>query len=192
MMTCKSFGNQLICLPAVSHIFDLLSTIKIIVMNKRITTVDNEEGDCLSVVGDTYRILISGEQTGGSYAVIDMLIPPGGGPGSHSHDEIQEMFYVVDGEIEFKMEGKKHTAAKGSFVNIPFGGGVHYFKNTTDTIAHLLCTVVPAGLDSFFKEIGKPVMIGTFLPLPTLSAEELNKLKAVAEKYGQKLYPDFF
>lgn len=159
---------------------------------KNISTIDNGQGQSLSVVGDTYRILISGEQTAGNYAVIDMLVPPGGGPGPHAHKDIQEMFYVVDGEIEFKMEGGKYIAKKGSFVNIPLGGKVHCFKNKTGNIAHLLCTVVPAGLDVFFQEIGKPVKTGTFLPPPMLSIEELNKLKAIAEKHGQKLYPPDF
>jgi quercetin dioxygenase-like cupin family protein len=160
--------------------------------DKNILTIDNGQGQSLSVVGDSYQILISGEQTNGNYAVIDMLIPPGGGPGPHAHKDMQEMFYVVEGEIEFKMEGGKYTANKGSFVNIPLGGAVHCFKNTTGKIAHLLCTVVPAGLDRFFQEIGKPVETGTFLPAPALNTEELNKLKSIAEKYGQKLYPPNF
>lgn len=161
-------------------------------MNKNITTIDNEQGQSLSVVGDTYRILISGEQTGGNYAVIDMLVPPGGGPGPHAHKDMQEMFYVVDGEIDFKKEDGNYTAKKGAFVNIPLGGAVHSFKNTTDKIAHLLCTVVPAGLDSFFKEIGKPVEAGAFLAPQPHTQEELNKLQQLAEKYGQKLYPPDF
>ena len=157
-----------------------------------ITTLDDGKGQSISVVGDTYRILISGEQTNGSYAVIDMLVPPGGGPRPHAHKDIQEMFYVVDGEILFKKEGDNYTAKKGSFVNIPLGGAVHCFKNTTDKVAHLLCTVVPAGLDSFFKEIGKTVEAGTFLAPPSLTIEDLDKLKSLAEKYGQQLYPPDF
>ncbi|MGV3559799.1 cupin domain-containing protein [Larkinella arboricola] len=159
---------------------------------KQITTIDNEEGQRLSVVGDTYRILISGKETEEKYAVIDMLVPPGGGPGPHAHKDMQEMFYVVDGEIEFKMESGPYTATKGSFITIPLGGEVHSFKNKSDTVAHLLCTVIPAGLDAFFQEIGKPVAAGTFLSPPELGPEELEQLKATAEKYGQKLYPPDF
>jgi hypothetical protein len=48
------------------------------------------------VVGDTYRIVIGGEQTNGAYAFIDMLIPPKGGPGPHSHAAFQEAFYIID------------------------------------------------------------------------------------------------
>jgi hypothetical protein len=53
----------------------------------------------------------------------------------------------------------------------------------------MCCQVVPGGLDAFFEEIGKPVEKGVFLPPPSLSKEELGKLKSIAEKYGEQLYP---
>lgn len=158
-------------------------------MIDNIITVNENQGKHLSVVGDTYRIIISGKQTDGAYAVIDMLVPPGGGPGPHAHTNIEEMFYVVDGEIDFKTESGGYTAKKGALVNIPKGGEVHSFKNTSNSIAHLLCTVIPAGLDDFFEEIGRPVAAGTFLPPPEMNEEDLKSLKISAEKHGQKLYP---
>jgi quercetin dioxygenase-like cupin family protein len=148
-----------------------------------------EDGQNLSVVGDTYRILISGKETGGSFATIDMLIPPGGGPGPHSHANFQESFYVIDGEIEVKSEAGTYTAAKGAFVSIPKGGIVHCFKNKTDKIAHLLCMVAPSGLEEFFMEIGKPVAQGVFLAPPQMNAEAMQKILPIVEKYGQKLFP---
>ncbi|HEX9513190.1 MAG TPA: cupin domain-containing protein [Puia sp.] len=152
-------------------------------------TIGAQDGQNLSVVGDTYRILITGKETGGAYAAIDMLIPPNGGPGPHSHADFQESFYVIDGEIEVKSEASTYTAKKGSFVNIPKGGIVHCFKNKTDQIAHLLCVVVPSGLEEFFIEIGKPVAIGTFLALPPMNEEAMKKIQPIVEKYGQKLFP---
>jgi len=153
-------------------------------MPTNITIVNNTEGESLSIAGNAYRILISGQQTGGAYAVIDMLVPPGGGPGPHAHKDIQEMFYVAEGEVEFKTEAGKHTATKGALVNIPLGGAVHCFKNTSSQPARLLCTVVPAGLDDFFKEISKLAAPGA---APT--EEQKARLTAIAEKYGQELYP---
>jgi len=150
---------------------------------------DSTEGPTLSVVGDTYRVVVSGEQTGGAFAVIDMLVPPQGGPGPHAHAGIQESFYVVDGEVVVRTKHQTYTARKGSFVSIPLGGVVHEFKNTTTTVAHLLCTVIPAGLEAFFKEIGRPVPAGTFLPPPPMGPEELQRLTRIAEKHGQKLFP---
>lgn len=158
-------------------------------MIDNIKAIDENQGQTLSVVGDNYRVIISGKDTRGAYAVIDMLVPPGGGPGPHSHAGIREMFYVVDGELEFKTEAGRYTAKKGSFINIPQGGEVHCFRNTGHAMAHLLCTVIPSGLDEFFEEIGTPTSVGVFLPPPGLNPEELARLKASAEKHGQKVYP---
>ena len=158
-------------------------------MIDNIKTINEDQGQTLSVVGDNYRIIIPGTLTQDAYAVIDMLVPPGGGPGPHSHADIQELFYVVDGEIEFKTEAGKYVAKKGSFVNIPKGGEVHCFKNNSNTTAHLLCTVIPAGLDELFQEIGTPTTPGVFLPPPALTPEDLQRLRSAAEKHGQKLYP---
>ena len=155
----------------------------------KLTTVNAQDGQTVSVVGDTYRIVISGEQTGGAYAAIDMLIPPGGGPGPHSHTAIQESFYVVDGEIVFKTEAETYTAGKGTFINIPLGGLIHAFKNKTNTTAHLLCVVTPAGLEKFFQEIGRPIPLGAFLPPPVMGPEDQKKMQEIAEKYGQKVFP---
>ncbi|MGI4865171.1 MAG: hypothetical protein ACRYFZ_14715 [Janthinobacterium lividum] len=59
-----------------------------------IRALDPQAGPDLSVVGDTYRIVTSGAQTDGAYAIIDMLVPLGGGPGPHAL--IQESFYVIE------------------------------------------------------------------------------------------------
>ena len=44
--------------------------------NNSLTAVAAQEGPSVSVVGDTYRIVIGSEQTNGAYALIDTLIPP--------------------------------------------------------------------------------------------------------------------
>jgi len=49
----------------------------------------------LGVGAGTYTILISGEQTGGAYTLIDMFVPAGGPP-PHRHD-FEEMFYMLEG-----------------------------------------------------------------------------------------------
>jgi hypothetical protein len=79
--------------------------------------VENRQdgGISLAVVGDSYRTVISGKDTGGAYAVIDMLIPPGGGPGPHAHSGFGETFHVLDGEIELKTELGNHSRPGGLF-----------------------------------------------------------------------------
>lgn len=151
-----------------------------------------DDGQSISIVGGTYRILVTGEQTGGAFATIDMLIPANGGPGPHSHADFHETFYVLDGEVEVTSEAGSYTAKKGAYVVIPKGGIVHKFKNKTDGIAHLLCVVIPSGLEEMFLAMGKPVAAGEFLPPPPMDEEGMKKITALAERYGQKLYPPDF
>lgn len=158
-------------------------------MINNILTIGEAQGQCISIAGGNYRVIISGAQTQGAYAVIDMLVPPGEGPNPHSHTDINETFYVVEGEVEFKTEAGKYIAQKGAFINIPKGGEVHCFKNKSDKLAHLVCTVTPAGLDEFFQAVGKPVDAGVFLHPAPPTQEELAKLTALGEKYGQKFFP---
>ena len=161
-------------------------------MNKDITIIESKEGQFLGIAGGNYRIIISGDQTNGSYAVIEMVVPPNGGPPPHAHEDTQEMFYVLEGEVEFKTEHEKKTVGKDGFINIPLGGAVHCFKNQSKEFARLLCTVVPAGLEKMFLEIGEPVAFGEFLKVPELTEERKQLLKQLDLKYNQKTYPPDF
>lgn len=161
-------------------------------MDTSVQIINPEEGRRLAIAGGNYRIIISGEQTGGGYAVIEMLVPPGGGPPPHAHPDTQEMFHVLEGEIEFKTEAGKQIVMKDGFVNIPFGGAVHCFKNMSKGNVRLLCTVVPAGLEKLFGEIGTPVLPGEMLPPRELTPERKAFLKEMDIKYNQKTYPPDF
>src|ERR1700720_1171541 len=69
----------------------------------------------IGLAGDTYTILLTGEDTAGRYCLIDMLVPPGGGPPPHRHD-FEEMFTRLDAEIELPFPGDGLRASAGSTV----------------------------------------------------------------------------
>jgi hypothetical protein len=72
----------------------------------------NEMLPHIGIVGDTYTITVSGDQTNGRFCVIDMHIPPGGGPPPHRHD-FEETFILLQGEMEVTFRGKKLIARPG-------------------------------------------------------------------------------
>src|SRR6266581_7073203 len=106
----------------------------------------------IGLVGDTYTITVTGEQTAGRFCVIDMHIPPGGGPPPHRHD-FEETFIVLEGEMEATFRGQKVIVRPGDTLNIP-ANAPHQFHNTSMSPAHLLCICSPAGQEDFFKEVG--------------------------------------
>src|ERR1022692_3832961 len=71
----------------------------------------------LGIVGDTYTILLNGDDTAGRYCLIDMYIPPGGGPPPHRHD-FEETFILLEGEMEAIFRGKKSGVRAGDTLNI--------------------------------------------------------------------------
>lgn len=152
---------------------------------KKVTATGPDEGEKVRMAGGEYRIILSGKQTGGSHAVIEMCVPPGAGPNPHSHPDFEETFYVLEGEVEFKSEsGGSYTAKENAFIRIPKGGTVHGFKNRSDKQARLLCTVIPAGLDDFFQEIS------AFMASDPAETEIKQTMVQLSEKYGQKAYPE--
>ncbi len=70
------------------------------------------------MAGDTYTILLTGEDTAGRFCLIDMHIPPGGGPPPHPHD-VEETLTVLDGEIEPTFCEETTVARVGMTVNLP-------------------------------------------------------------------------
>ena len=142
----------------------------------------------VAVAGDTYTILLTGKETAGRYCLIDMLVPPGGGPPSHRHD-FEEMFTILEGEIEASFRGTKFVVRAGETVNIP-SNAPHAFHNRSDCPARLLCLCSPAGLEEFFIAVGIPVASRT-TPAPKLDtaaeAELKSKVEALAAQYRTEI-----
>jgi quercetin dioxygenase-like cupin family protein len=142
----------------------------------------------IGLVGDTYTLLLTGNDTEGRYCLIDMYIPPGGGPGPHRHD-FEESFILLEGEIEATFRGAKSVIRAGETVNIP-ANAPHQFHNASDQPVRLLCLCAPSGQEEFFQEVGVPVATRTTAP-PVLDAEAqsafMAKAKALALKYRTEL-----
>ena len=138
--------------------------------------------------GDTYTILVTGGDTAGRYCLIDMHVPPGGGPPPHRHD-FEENFTLLEGEIEVAFRGAKSVARAGKSVNVP-ANAPHSFANAADTPARLLCLCSPAGLEEFFLEIGVPVATRTTTP-PKLDAAGQAAFMAKAEALAPKYRTEF-
>jgi len=142
----------------------------------------------IGLVGDTYTVLLSGEDTDGRYCLIDMHIPPGGGPPPHRHD-FEETFTVLTGEIEATFRGQTTIVRAGETLHIP-ANAPHSFTNASNQPARLLCTCAPAGQEDFFAQVGVPVA-GRTTPPPkpdkAAQAEMMKKAKDLAPRYRTEL-----
>ncbi|HST62408.1 MAG TPA: cupin domain-containing protein [Longimicrobium sp.] len=142
----------------------------------------------LAIAGGIYTILVTGADTAGRFCIVEMRVPPGGGPPPHRHD-FEETFRVLEGEVEFTFRGEKVTGGTGATVNIP-ANAPHSFRNTSDGPARLLCICSPAGQDELFLAVGDPVESAAG-PAPVLTdaerGERIAKVVALASRYRTEL-----
>ena len=124
--------------------------------------------------GDHYTFLVTGEESDGAYFAMEALVPPGGGPPPHIHSREDETFYLLEGEIEFRLGDDTLTAGPGDFVNVP-RGTVHCFRNAGAETARMVLTFTPAGMERFFEE--------TLEPAPTGAHEVPDNVDEVAARY---------
>jgi quercetin dioxygenase-like cupin family protein len=158
---------------------------------RRILTLaqaDSQKATHLGVVGDTYTILLTGEDTAGRFCLIDMHVPPGGGPPPHRHD-FEETFVLLEGELELTFRGRHSPACAGDTVNIP-ANAPHQFHNSSQKPVRMLCLCSPAGQEKFFLEIGVPVATRT-TPPPQLDKDAQEKLAAKAQELAPRYRTEF-
>jgi quercetin dioxygenase-like cupin family protein len=138
----------------------------------------------VGVVGDTYTILLTGKETAGRFCLIDMYVPPGGGPPPHRHD-FEETFTLLEGELDVVFRGAKQILRAGDTINVP-ANAPHQFHNSSSRPVRMFCICSPAGQEEFFLEVGIPVATRT-TPPPKLDevaqAEWKAKASALAPKY---------
>ncbi|MGI8557556.1 MAG: cupin domain-containing protein [Solirubrobacteraceae bacterium] len=102
-------------------------------------------------VGGPLVFKVRGDQTDGALTALENVIPPGQGPPLHTHAHEDESWYVIDGELRFRLGGDLQRAPAGSFVFVP-RGTPHCFQNIGDTPARILVMFTPSGMERFFDQ----------------------------------------
>jgi mannose-6-phosphate isomerase-like protein (cupin superfamily) len=132
--------------------------------------------------GDSYRFLVTGEESGDAYFAMEALVPPGGGPPPHIHRNEDETFYVVEGECDIFLGDRRVTAGAGDFVNVP-RGALHHFHNAGTAPARMILTFSPAGIERFLEETLERALSPDQVP-PDNVDEVAARYVAAAPRYG--------
>jgi mannose-6-phosphate isomerase-like protein (cupin superfamily) len=119
-------------------------------------------------VGGATTIKARAETTSGTVTAVETVVAPGQGPPLHVHVREDEMYYVQDGQLRFKADGRLFDAPKGAFMFIP-RGTPHCFRNFGESPARILVIFTPAGMERFFEGHAK-------LPAGPIDAEAYNRV----------------
>ena len=94
-----------------------------------------------------------GAETGDRYSISEWWLEPHtDGPGAHSHDSNDELFYVMEGVVSILLGETWINAPAGSFIRIP-PAMTHDFANRTDARVGLLNIFIPGGFEQNMPKI---------------------------------------
>ncbi len=157
---------------------------------RSLVVADAEDGKRphIGLVGDTYTVLLNSRDTAGKYCLIDMHVPPGGGPPPHRHD-FEETFVLLEGEMVATFRGAKSVVKAGQTVHVP-ANAPHQFHNESGKAVRMLCICAPAGQEEFFALVGVPVATRTEAP-PPLDEKAGGEFRAKAESLAPQYRTEF-
>lgn len=137
-------------------------------------TVGPAEGRLVMFGGIGAHYKVTGEQTGGAFAIIEQPVEPGAMAPPHVHTREDEFSYVIEGELGARVGDQVIHATAGTWIlkprNIP-----HTFWNPGTKTARFIEIISPPGLEQLFTELA--AMFAEGRPAPEKMAE-------LAAKYG--------
>ena len=145
------------------------------------------EGKSFWLLTDLHTFKIVGDDTNGAFTVAELLAGPELGPPPHIHHNSDESFYILEGTFDFSLAGQAFSAGPGAFVYLP-KGVVHTHKAGGGAPAKALVTQVPAGVERFIQEAGKPATDPSVRPAPPESSE-FQRIVTIAQKHGIEVPP---
>ena len=118
------------------------------------TLTDAAVGHTFTMLGTSMRFIATAASTGGRYAVLEQVTPPGWGPPRHVHSREDEIFYILGGSYELHVGDERRVVSAGASAILP-RGVPHGFRNVASTPSRLLCVITPGGFEEYFLAVAK-------------------------------------
>lgn len=138
------------------------------------------EGDAIWFNGALQNVKLPGEWSDDAVSLVEVSSTEGRATGLHT-DPSNEIFYVLEGELLFHVDGEEYRAPAGQTVAIRHGVP-HAFLIVSET-ARFLVMNTPGTQERFFRAGGEPAMDRDFAAAPP---PNLERTMAAAAEYGVK------
>jgi uncharacterized cupin superfamily protein len=124
-------------------------------------------------------------ETAGAYSLTEHLVTGASNPPMHVQVDEDEAFYILEGEVEFEVDGEVCVATPGTFAFVA-RGAAHCFRVLSDSARMLvICSGKPTdNLEDFFVGMGEPA---TARVLPTPTAPDEARLAALCARTNIEL-----
>ena len=150
-------------------------------VNSLSTFSSTAPGRVFRFLGIETVVRASGSQTGGAFYMSEHLsMPPGFGTPYHTHTHEDEIFYVLEGEVAFVLDGVWAKAGPGTCVFGP-RSIAHGFQVIGSSPARMLLMTTPGRFEEFMNELAVPADA-------PLTPPDLGRVVEVASRYGIEIH----
>lgn len=116
--------------------------------------VKSGEGKLLNVIGDNQTIKLTGADTNDQFTLIEQYNEPGTAIPFHVHENEDEVFQLLEGQVEMLIGDKKTNLNTGNIIFCP-KGIAHSWQVIGDSRAKALLSIFPAGIEGMFEELSQ-------------------------------------
>lgn len=103
---------------------------------------------------DTITVILTGAQTAGAFTLTEDRMKPCFCLGLHMHREHAETFYILEGEVQFRIHSDEFSAGAGTTVHVP-PGTPHAVRIVNGQPGRLLMLYSPAGFEDYLAVLKK-------------------------------------
>lgn len=131
--------------------------------SQKVLLIRSGEGVTFDILGIPTVAKFNADDTSGAYLLSEQIVPPGMGVPPHVHTREDEIFFVLDGEVEFLAGERVIIGRAGDIVHAP-RDVPHSYRAVGDNPAHMRFVAIPGGLEGMFRELatwppGPPDMV---------------------------------
>lgn len=122
------------------------------------------------------RYLLDGTVTGAGSGLFELTVPPGARvPPAHSHRDNEEIVYVLEGTLRYRVDDEVRDLRPGDRMYTP-RDSVHAFSNPGEATARALIMLTPDIGAEYFREVAAVVNAG--------GPPDPARMIAVMQRYG--------
>ena len=115
---------------------------------------DADEGETYNILNSLAIVKAAGEETNGSFGLVEQRSNAGHATPLHVHHADDELFYVLEGQLTYHVDGEEFVAGPGTTVFAPHDVP-HAFRVDEDDSRWL--DFRTGGKEQFFADVGSPV-----------------------------------
>jgi quercetin dioxygenase-like cupin family protein len=131
-------------------------------------------GRIFHLMGAQTTVKLTSADTGGAYILSEQTLLPGVGVPPHVHTREDEVFFVLEGEIEFVVGDQKIIGKEGDILHAP-RGVVHGYMGAGSAPSRARFMSIPGDIEAMFSEMAT---------WPADAPPDMGKLTALCAEYG--------